>query len=314
MRSVFFGTPEIAVPSLIALTSVSTVVGVVSQPDRPAGRGLGLRAPAVKLAAEQLGLPVVQPLRPSEPSFLTWFAERDCDVAVVLAYGRILPPSVLSTPHFGCLNLHASCLPRHRGAAPIPWAILSGDTRTGVTLMHMDEGLDTGPLYLTLDLPILEEDDTGTLSHRIAELAAEMIRGNLQSILEHRPIPTPQEVSSATWAPPLKKEDEWLDFGRPALKLARQVRALAPRPSSYTTLRGKRLRVLQARACPQELSGAPGHVSIDSAKRVLVATAGGSLELLRVQLEGRKVISAIDLVHGRALLNDERLGQPPSAI
>jgi len=310
VRSVFFGTPEIAVPSLIALSSVSTVVGVVSQPDRPAGRGLGLRAPAVKLAAERLGLPVVQPLRPSEPGFLDWLAERDCDVALVLAYGRILPPSVLRTPHFGCLNLHASCLPRHRGAAPIPWAIMAGDTRTGVTLMHMDEGLDTGPVYLTEELPILELDDTGSLSEKIAERAAEMVRRHLPVIWEHRPIPTPQDESLATWAPPLKKEDQWLDFGKPALELARRVRALSPRPSCTTTLRGKRLRILEARASLQQLSGPPGRVSIEPTRRVLVGTTAGCLELVRVQLEGRKLMSAIDLVHGRALAHDELLGQP----
>jgi methionyl-tRNA formyltransferase len=175
MRALFFGTPDIAVPSLRALATVADIVAVVCQPDRPAGRGLKLQAPAVKQAAVELGLPVMQPSKIRTPEFLAWITDRRADVALVLAYGRILPPTVLKAPVCGCLNLHASILPRYRGAAPINWAIVRGETETGMSLMQMDEGLDTGPVFTVRRVPIGENETAGELGVRLGALAADLV-------------------------------------------------------------------------------------------------------------------------------------------
>src|SRR6185503_5571194 len=183
MRAIFFGTPEIAVPSLRALATVADVAAVVCQPDRPAGRGLKLHAPAVKLAAADLGIPVAQPTKIRTPDFLAWLAEQRADVAVVLAYGRILPAPVLTATARGCLNLHASILPRYRGAAPINWAIVRGETETGMSLMQMDEGLDTGPVFAVHRVPIGEDETAGELAVRLGALAADVVRADVPRVV-----------------------------------------------------------------------------------------------------------------------------------
>lgn len=304
----FFGTPAIAVPALEALCAVTEVVGVICQPDRPAGRGLAVQAPAVKQAAEQRGLPVHQPTKVRTGTVHEWLRERRVDVAVVMAYGRILPAPVLQAPARGCLNLHASVLPRYRGAAPIQWAILEGETETGVSLMQMDEGLDTGPVLAVRRLEIRPNDTTGSLSERLANLAAEVVRLDLPAALRGELSAEPQRAELATYAPLLGAKDARLDFTRPASEVVRRVRAMAPRPGASTLLCGKRLRVTEAAIGDLPAAGPPGRVTLWDRRRVLVATPSGSVEILRAQLEGRRELSAQDLANGRVLGDGDVLG------
>lgn len=304
----FFGTPAIAVPALEALCAVTEVVGVICQPDRPAGRGLAVQAPAVKQAAERRGLPVHQPIKVRTGTVHEWLRERRVDVAVVMAYGRILPAPVLQAPARGCLNLHASVLPRYRGAAPIQWAILEGETETGISLMQMDEGLDTGPVLAVRRLEIRPNDTTGSLSERLANLAADVVRLDLPAALRGELSAEPQRAELATYAPLLGAKDARLDFTRPASEVVRRVRAMAPRPGASTLLCGKRLRVTEAAIGDLPAAGPPGRVTLWDRRRVLVATPSGSVEILRAQLEGRRELSAQDLANGRVLGDGDVLG------
>ncbi len=300
-RTVFFGTPAIAVSALQALARTTRVVGVVCQPDRPAGRGMKLRPPAVKEAALDLGLEVHQPIKVKTGNLHQWLSTRQPDVAVVLAYGRILPPAVLRAPKLGCVNLHASLLPKFRGAAPIQRALWAGEATTGISLMQMDEGLDTGAVFCRRELPILPDDDAGSLSRRLAELAAEVIEQELPAVLSGELQAVAQNDSEATHAPPIQKAETALDFAQPARALWGQVRALAPRPGAACRLGDKRLRITAAQPSKLPAPGAPGTVSIWDKKRVLVATGDGTLEILTAQLEGRKELRAQDLANGRVV-------------
>lgn len=310
-RAVFFGTPEIAVPALRALCEVAEVPGVVCQPDRPSGRGMRLRAPAVKSAALDLGLPVHQPERVRSGELEQWLREQNVDVALVMAYGRILPRGVLEAPRRGCLNLHASLLPRYRGAAPIQWALIRGESRTGISLMQMEEGLDTGPVFAVRDLAIHPDETAGELSQRLGELAAEVTRLDVPRAVAGEIQAQPQDEAEASHAPPLTRADGLLDFRESAEQLARRIRGVSPRPGAHAPLqrddepRGT-LRILRAVPRFEEASAPPGRVLIHS-PRVLVGTGGGLLEILEAQLEGRKALPARDLVNGRALVDGDRL-------
>jgi len=308
MRSVFFGTPAIAVPSLHALREVSDVVGVVCQPDRPAGRGMKQKPPAVKLAAAELGLEVHQPVKVKTGTLHEWLRDRRVEVAVVLAYGRILPAAVLQAPRHGCLNLHASLLPRYRGAAPINWALIRGETRTGISLMQMDEGLDTGPVYCQRELDISEEETAGELTERLAELAAEVVRRDLSRALSGELVATPQDEALATYAPPIAPEDARIDWNAPAPAIVNLVRGLAPSPGAYTTIAGKRVRVLALRSVEGAPSSAPGTIGVLPHHRLVVSTADGIVEIVAAQLQGRRVGSGRDLLNGRVLRPGEVLG------
>lgn len=308
MRAVFFGTPAIAVPALRALNSVAEIVGVVCQPDRPAGRGLHLQPPAVKTAALELGLDVHQPLKVKTGLDL-WLRERSADIGVVMAYGRILPISVLEAPRAGCVNLHASLLPRWRGAAPINWAIAHGDGESGITLMQMDAGLDTGPLLSKHALAIGPEETAGELAERLALLAAEVVSQDVPRAARGELVKQTQDDAHATHARPLERADGELDFTRRASELANWVRALSPRPGAHTALRGKSLKVTRARALTEPARGAPGSLVFLSG-RALVNTGEGLLEILRAQLEGRKELAVSELINGRALLPSDVLGKP----
>jgi methionyl-tRNA formyltransferase len=310
MRAVFFGTPAIAVPALRALAEVAEIVGVVCQPDRPAGRGLNLQAPAVKVAATQLGLEVHQPLKVKTGNLDEWLRERAPDVALVMAYGRILPPAVLTAPRRGCMNLHASLLPRWRGAAPINWSIIHGDHETGICLMQMDEGLDTGPVYTRRAIPIGDTETAGELAERLAATSASLVRAELARAVDGELDAVPQEHEKSTHAPPLERADGALHFSKTTLDLVNLVRGLAPRPGAHTLLNGKALKVAQARLLrgSPALRGEPGTVHVYD-KQVLVSTADGAFELCRAQLEGRKELPAIDLVNGRALKDGDVLGR-----
>lgn len=312
MRTVFFGTPDIAVPALEALCRASDVVGVVCQPDRPAGRGLQHRAPPVKVSALGHEIPVFQPEKVRDGRLREWLAECRADVAVVLAYGRILPPDVLRTPRHGCLNLHASLLPRFRGAAPIQWALMEGAEETGISLMQMDEGLDTGPVFTRHPLPISEVDNAGTLTDRLAALAARVIESDLEAVVAGRLSAEPQQDDLATWAPPLRHEDQLLDFSWSNKRLASRVRGLSPKPGAFTTHRGKRLKLLSARLTDEPVTGSPGTVTVTK-RNIWVATGDGTLEVLTLQLEGKGAQAAIDSINGRAITSGEILGMPQSS-
>ena len=267
-----------------------------------------LRPPAVKEAALSLGLEVHQPVKVKTGKLHEWLSERQPDVAVVLAYGRILPPAVLRAPRLGCVNLHASLLPKFRGAAPIQRALWAGEAKTGISLMQMDEGLDTGPVFCCRELPILPQDDAGSLALRLAELAAEVVEHDLPKVLSGELQAVAQDESGATHAPPIQKAETALDFAQPARALWGQIRALAPRPGAACRLGAKRLRITAAQLSELPAPGDPGTVMIWDKKRVLVATGDGTLEILRAQLEGRKELRAQDLANGRVVGEGDVLG------
>jgi methionyl-tRNA formyltransferase len=307
VRAIFFGTPAIAVPSLHALSDVAEIVGVVSQPDRPSGRGLETHATPVKAAALALGLEVHQPLKVRTGELSTWMRERRADVAVVLAYGRILPRDVLDAPRVGCVNLHASLLPKLRGAAPINWAIVRGETETGVSLMQMEEGLDTGPVFSAHAIPIGARETAGSLLGKLGELAARVVREDLARVVEGQLAPKPQDSALATLAPPISKDDGRVDWTQSAESIDRLVRGMAPRPGSFTLVRDKQLLLTEVQPLGEPVEGAPGTVRT-SRKSVRVACGSGSLELVRAKLEGKREASGSDLVNGRVLVDGLTLG------
>jgi methionyl-tRNA formyltransferase len=282
------GTPEFSVPTLQALDDRHQVVGVVTQPDRPAGRGRHLTASPVKELALSRGLEVFQPRTFREPAAVQRLADWQPEVIVVAAFGQILPPAVLDLPPHGCLNIHGSLLPRYRGAAPISAAILAGDERTGVTLMLMDEGMDTGPILAQAETAIGPGDSTATLTADLARLGAELLIDILPAWLAGRITPQPQDDDRATYCRPLRKEDGRLDWNRSAQYLDRQVRACDPWPGAYTTWQGQRLKVLRTHPRPGWSGpGAVGEV-VELDPGIGVVTGQGALELLEVQLAGKK--------------------------
>jgi len=308
MRAIFFGTPEIAVPSLRALAAAADVAAVVCQPDRPAGRGLKLHPPAVKVTATELGIPVVQPTKIRTPDFLAWLTEQSADVAVVLAYGRILPAPVLVAPARGCLNLHASILPRYRGAAPIQWAIARGEKETGVSLMQMDEGLDTGAVFSVRRTPIGADETAGELAMRLGALAADLVREDVPRVVAGELTAVAQDNAAATSAPPLAKEQGRIDWRKPAREVHDHVRAMTPWPSAFTSAGAKLLKVLATRRSTLTSGEPPGTIVAADSSGVIVACGEGVLEVLRAQLEGRKPLEARELVAGRTLVQGARLG------
>lgn len=310
MRALFFGTPEIAVPSLEALVEVAEVVGVVCQPDRPAGRGLELRQPPVKQKALELGLEVIQPTKLKTGEVAEWMRKKEADVALVIAYGRILPPDMLQAPRRGCMNLHASLLPKYRGAAPIQWSIVHGETETGITLTQMDEGLDSGPIFAQRKIAILPDETAGELAVRLAALAAEVTRLDLPRAVSGELVAVPQNHDEATFAPILQKDDGRVDFAKPAQAVHNHVRGMTPWPGAFTKLPdGRTLKLLQTRLGSWESPNAePGTIIAADKVRVLVACSKGTIEIVRAQVEGRKPLSAGELVAGRTLSTGMKLG------
>ncbi|WP_437766400.1 methionyl-tRNA formyltransferase [Sorangium sp. So ce281] len=311
MRALFFGTPAIAVPSLEALASIADVVGVVCQPDRPAGRGLELKAPPVKVKALELGVPVLQPEKVRTPEFAAWVAGAGADVALVIAYGRILPKAVLEAPRRGCMNLHASILPRYRGAAPITWAIVGGETETGISLMQMDEGMDTGPVYAVRRTPIGPDTTADELAIDLGALAARVVREDLRRAVDGELALTPQDHEAATHAALLKKEDGRIRWERSARQIHDHIRGMTSWPGAFTTIDGKALKVLAARVESEaDQAGAPpGTVVMAGRSVVIVACGAGAIQIVRAQAEGRKPLAAADLVAGRTLQTGMVLGR-----
>jgi methionyl-tRNA formyltransferase len=310
-RVVFFGTPDFAVPTLQALIDgPDDVVGVVCQPDRPAGRGQKLQAPPIKQLAQACGLHVAQPVRLKTDELPTALAAWRPDLAVVAAYGRILPARVLATPHLGCINVHASLLPAYRGAAPIQWAILNGDEETGVTIMRMNERMDEGDILLQRATPIGADETYGALQSRLATLGAAALMETLDALYGGSLTATPQEHARATLAPMIRKEQGAIDWQLPAIVLARRVRGFNPWPSAYTTLRGKLLKLHVAHA--DHGSGTPGTV-LEVGDRIRVATGDGVLAIEVLQLEGRRPLPAREFGRGGGVAAGERLGAAAAA-
>ena len=303
LRLVFAGTPEFAVPSLAtALASQHEVVGVYTQPDRPAGRGRQLTESPVKQVATRHGVPVFQPTTLKTPEAQAEFAALKPDLLIVVAYGLILPKAVLAIPRFGCWNVHASLLPRWRGAAPIQRAIEAGDTETGVCLMQMEAGLDTGPVLLKLPTPIAPDETGGSLHDRLAQLGAQVLKDGLTLLsLGIRPVPEPQPEDGVTYARKLEKAEALLDPTQPASVLARKVRAFDPWPVAELDLAGERVRVHRAVALPGG-GGEPGTVVAAGHAGIDVATGEGILRIARLQRAGGRVIDAIDYLNARPAL------------
>jgi methionyl-tRNA formyltransferase len=307
-RSVFFGTPAFAVPCLEALAEISEVCGVVCQPDKPQGRGQVVAAPPVKERALELGLDVFQPEKVRDGALQAWVAERDVDVALVVAYGRILPADVLRTPKKGCVNVHASLLPKYRGAAPITWAVVRGEAETGVTLMNMDEGMDTGDMLERFVTPIGPDETGGELSERLSALGALAVRKGLPKVIAGGYTPEPQDSARATLAPILTKQDGRIDFSKSALEVHNHVRGMSPWPGAFTRARGKVVKVHETRVSDATKLGAvPGEVILADKTGVIVACKTGSIELLRVQLEGKKPVRGSEWEGGRGVAEGDLL-------
>ena len=296
LRIVFMGSPEFALPALNALAENYWVEGVVTQPDRPAGRGREVTPPPVKILAQELNLPVIQPAKLSEAKAMEQLKAWQPDVIVVAAFGQILGSEVLDLPPHGCVNVHASLLSRWRGAAPIQAAILHGDEETGITIMKMDPGVDTGPILRQQAIPIRSEDTAGNLSPRLAELGARLLLETLPGYVSGDIQPQPQEDSQATYAPMLKKSDGELDFSQPAEDLARRVRALNPWPGTFFLWQGERLKVHRGHAA-EAPSPPPGETVIYK-DLPAVGTDDGLLVLDLVQPAGKKPMAGEVFLHG----------------
>ncbi|HCE79864.1 methionyl-tRNA formyltransferase [Thermodesulfobacterium commune] len=300
-RIVFFGSPDFAIPPIEGLYENENLIAVVTQPDKPQGRGLKTLPCAVKKWALEKGIYVLDPQKiKGNVEFFKILKELAPDLIVVCAYGKILPKEVLEIPRFGCWNIHASLLPKYRGASPINWAILQGEKETGITIMLMDEGLDTGPILLQKKVSIEPEDNALTLAQKLSDLGKEAI---LEAIELHKkgllkPIPQPEE--GASYAPLLKKEDGFFTFKEPAWFIERKVRAFVPWPTAYTYIQGKILKVYKAKALESE-NNTPGEILRINQEGILVGTSQGALLLMEVQPEGKKRMSAFEFACGKRL-------------
>ena len=305
------GTPEIAARCLSALLDAGhQVVAAICQPDKPKGRGYALTPPPVKVLAEERGVPVYQPLSLRGEEFSTLLTVLDPELIAVVAYGKILPHNVLVFPRYGCVNVHASLLPRLRGAAPIQRAIMEGEGETGVTTMRMDDGVDTGDMLLREVIPLTDRTDFGTLYEEMSRVGAELLCRTVAELAAGTLTPTPQDHTRATLAPKIEKEDCRIDFTRTAAEIDRQVRGLSPAPLAFTHLPdGKTLKIVSA--VPAEGTGAPGEVLRVADKKqgeIVVACGQGALCITAALPEGKGRMSAADLVRGRRVRAGDRLG------
>jgi methionyl-tRNA formyltransferase len=292
------GSPKFAVPVLQKLSTQYQIVGIVTQPDRPAGRGRVLTPSPIKILADDLNLPVIQPRRLSEPDAIQQLQRWAPELIVVAAFGQILRPVVLDLPKFGCINVHASLLPRWRGAAPIQAAILNGDETTGITIMRMDPGIDTGPTLSQESIPITHQDTAGMLAVKLSELGADLLIKTLPVYLSGELVPKPQDDSIATYAPMIKKEDGFLDFSAPATELDCKIRAYNPWPGAFTYWNNQTLKIHHAH--PIEITSEPAGKKIIYQEFPAITTGNGILVIDELQLAGRNIQT------GRAFLNGVR--------
>ena len=313
-RIVFMGTPEFAVPSLRALlNNGENVVAVVTQPDRAKGRGRKVMPPPVKELALQAAIPVLQPQSIRGDAFYALLETFTPDIIVLTAYGKILPPEIITLPPAGTINVHGSILPQYRGAAPIQWALIRGESETGVTIMQMDEGVDTGDILLQEKIPIAPDDTAGTLSVKLAELGGAALAKALDLLRQDRLYPVKQDIKQASYAPLLKKEDGWLDWTQSASQISGLIRGMDPWPTAYTTLSGKRLRLFSPelvddRAC-QSTFTEPGAVCRADRVGLLVHTGEGCLLIREIQAEGSRRMDVGSFISGTPIQPGTLLGQ-----
>ena len=310
-RTIFMGTPDFACPTLQNLIGRGEqIVAVVTQPDRPKGRGQKLMPPPVKELAEKNGIPVYQPLKVRDPEFVDIIRGLKPDVIVVVAFGQILPKALLDIPPHGCINVHASLLPRYRGAAPLNWCILNGEVETGVTTMLMDVGLDTGDMLLTRKTPLDENEDIASLHDRMAAMGAELLAETLERMASGNIVPEPQNSADSCYAPMLKKEDGTINWHTDARSIHNQVRGLAVWPGAFTTIGDQVLKIFRTRVGTG--SGEPGTV-LQAAKDVFeVACHTGSLFLYELQLSGKKRLDCTSFLSGHPVPVGTLLGTDPS--
>jgi methionyl-tRNA formyltransferase len=312
MRLIFMGTPESAVPTLArCVDDGHEVVAVWTQPDRPSGRGNKLKAPPIKEFALAHGLTAHQPERIRTDESFSLFSSYDADAAIVVAYGRILPAAYLHSPRRGCINVHFSLLPKYRGAAPVNWAIIGGEEVTGVSTMQIDEGLDTGPVFLQRQIAIREQESAPELLRRLSLTGADLLSETLARLDEIEPVP--QDDSKSTPAPVLKRENGLIDWTRNATEIARRVRGLQPWPNAFTFLEGKRLVIWRAENCSfgsgtKDWIQAGEVVYLDADSFVVACGERSSLRIHEVQLEGKQRMSARDFVNGKHMTHGQRLG------
>jgi methionyl-tRNA formyltransferase len=311
LRIIFFGTAELACPSLEALSQSNefSVLAVVTQPDKPKGRDLKVLPSALKAAALDLGLPVLQPKKAREESFIAEMRAQAPDLFVVVAYGQILSQTLLDVPKYGAINVHTSLLPRHRGAAPIQWAILSGDRETGVTIMKMDAGLDTGPILTQERTPILDSDNSQTLHDRLAERGAKLLVRTIPDFVSGK-LQLQAQPEGATYARKISKEDGLLQWGESAQALWNKVRAFTPWPGAYTFHQehGQRRLLKIWEAVPGNGSGQPGTILKADKTGIVIACGAGALEIKMLQREGGKRLTAEQFVNGNLIKVGDRLG------
>ena len=308
MRVAFMGTPDLAAACLRALASVHEVALVVCQPDKPAGRGAELTAPPVKVLAEQLGLPLLQPKSARTGELRDALKASGAELAVVVAYGKILPKDVLEALPRGCINVHVSLLPKYRGAAPVQWAVINGDAETGISIMQLDEGMDTGPVLFEQRIQIDPAWTSGDLFDHLKDVAPATMLAALAELEAGRAEPKPQDHARASHARMLEKKDGAIDFSRPAREVAARILGVDPWPGAQATLRGQTVKLFRARAV--EGSGAPGTVLRIDTDGAHVACGQGAVAIKELQIPGKKRMLAAQLVNGRALAIGDVLGTP----
>ena len=310
MKIIFMGTPDFAVGTLEALiTGGYEIALVVTQPDKPQGRKMELTPPPVKVCALQHGLEVYQPTRVREQSSMEYLKKYEPDMIVVAAFGQILPKELLELPKYGCINVHASLLPNYRGSAPIQWSILNGDAETGVTIMQMDTGIDTGDMIAKRTVPIEEEDTGGSLFDKLAEVGAKLLVDTIPSIVDGTATYTKQDEACATKVGMIQKSQGVIDFHRSAQEINCQIRALNPWPSAYTKLHGKTLKIWKAKVVASDGNYEPGSIARITKDELCIATGEGLLSVLEVQLEGKKRMATADFLRGVTLAEGEMLGE-----
>ena len=309
MRILFIGSPQLAIPSFHASRDIGQIVGVVTQPPKASGRGRKLTASPIFSEVGQWGIEAMTPDSLRTPEIEQTLRRLKPDIAVVVAYGKILPPNILTVPKLGCVNIHASILPELRGAGPIQWAIARGFKETGVTLMQMDEGMDTGPILMQKTTAIGIEETAGELGARLAQIGAELLREGLLRFYQGELPPVPQDNSQATYAPLLTKEDGLIDWSLTAMEIANRIRGFSPWPGTYTTRAGSRLLITRARALEELNQAASGTIVSTRTEGIQVACGSGTLDVLAVKPGGKREMSIPEFLSGYNVEVGEILGE-----
>jgi methionyl-tRNA formyltransferase len=310
-RLVFMGTPEFAIPALKALMDHGhELMAVVTQPDRPKGRGRKMGPPPVKKLAVAHGIDVLQPERASDPIFLGQIMEKAPDLVIVVAFGQLLKKNLIDIPKWGVINIHASLLPKYRGAAPIQWAIINNESKTGLTVMQMDEGMDTGPILFQRELPILKDETAGHLHDRMAAMSGDVIIETLTGMARGQINEVPQDEPLATYAPKIERGDILIDWAKPAVEISGLIRALDPRPGACTLLRGQETKLFSSHVVDEgQLDGMPGRVVKSSKGQIHVETGQGVIGIREIQFPGKRRLTVADFLRGFPLSEGELLGE-----